>query len=252
LQLPRLRRPKIEAINLISEQISRGQQINPDNLGYTEAVRRYRRWDKETRLLIGRLFDIDRYAKEFATIAELTIRGGAKNPDWTTKFVERMDRKIGLLKEFQERIEHRLINPSDVATDFWSLIHPEILEVTKTRFESGHYADCAEAAFKYINSVVKELVKTANGKELDGASLMTTAFSVNNPVIQIDNIATETGRSIQQGYMEIFAGSMIGIRNPKAHAVIEIGKQRAIHFIFLASLLMDTIDIALKKYRYAV
>jgi uncharacterized protein (TIGR02391 family) len=80
---------------------------------------------------------------------------------------------------------------------------------------------------------------------------MKTAFSVNNPVIEIDYINTETGRNIQQGYMEIFAGSMTGIRNPKAHAVITIDRERAIHFLFLASLLMDTLDIAVNKYRYA-
>ena len=79
---------------------------------------------------------------------------------------------------------------------------------------------------------------------------MRSVFSVNSPVIEIDHITTETGRNIRQGYIEIFAGSMTAIRNPNAHAVIEIGKERAIHFIFLARLLMDTIDIALNKYRY--
>ena len=50
--------------------------------------------------------------------------------------------------------------------------------------------------------------------------------------------------------MEIFAGAMTGIRNPKAHMNIEIGRERAIHFLFLASLLMDTYDMANKNYRY--
>lgn len=79
---------------------------------------------------------------------------------------------------------------------------------------------------------------------------MKKAFSVNNPIFTIDNLLTETGKSIQQGYMEIFAGSMTGIRNPKAHLNIDIGPERAIHFIFLASLLMDTYDMANNNYRY--
>jgi uncharacterized protein (TIGR02391 family) len=135
-------------------------------------------------------------------------------------------------------------------TDFWLLIHPEIASVTKTRFEAGHYADCAEAAFKKINEVVKEIVKKSTGKENDGAPLMREAFTPTKPIITIETLATESGKNVQQGFMEIFAGSMTGIRNPKAHAVIDIGKERAIHFIFLASLLMDTIDIANNKYRY--
>lgn len=251
MQLPQLRRPKLEAINLIGEQIKRGRQIDLGHLEYAQAVRRYRQWDKETRRLIRNLFDIDRYAKEFTAIAEgIVIDKNTQSTQWRSQYIQRMNAKVGLLKEFKVRIEKHLIPPSDIPTDFWSLIHPEIIKVTKTRFESSHYADCAEAAFKHINSVVKQLVKTAIGKELDGASLMKTAFSVNSPVIEIDAITTETGRNIQQGYMEIFAGSMTGIRNPKAHQNITIGKERAIHFVFLASLLMDTIDIALDRYRY--
>jgi hypothetical protein len=42
--------------------------------------------------------------------------------------------------------------------------------------------------------------------------------------------------------MGIFAGAMIGIRNPKAHDNIKITEKRARHFIYLASLLMHKID----------
>jgi hypothetical protein len=49
---------------------------------------------------------------------------------------------------------------------------------------------------------------------------------------------------MQQGYMQIFAGSMTGIRNPKAHENISIDSVRAVHFLFLASLLMAKLDEA--------
>jgi hypothetical protein len=42
--------------------------------------------------------------------------------------------------------------------------------------------------------------------------------------------------------MEIFAGAMIGIRNPKAHGNLNITENRAKHFIYLASLLMHKVD----------
>lgn len=129
--------------------------------------------------------------------------------------------------------------------DIWSLIHPAITGVAKSRFESKHYADAVEAALKHINGVVKEKVKRKSGKELDGASLMTTAFSVNAPIIALDDVSTETGRNIQQGYMQIFAGAMTGIRNPKAHEIISIDESRATHFLFLASLLMHKLDEAI-------
>jgi uncharacterized protein (TIGR02391 family) len=73
---------------------------------------------------------------------------------------------------------------------------------------------------------------------------MTTAFSVQNPIIELDDLATVSGKDIQQGYMQIFAGAMTGIRNPKAHGNLDIDETRAIHLLFLASLLMYKLDEA--------
>jgi len=89
---------------------------------------------------------------------------------------------------------------------------------------------------------VKEIVKNKTGEERDGADLMYKAFSVDNPLIVIDDLSTTSGKDIQDGYMHIFAGAMRGIRNPKAHDNIIIPPERAIHFIFLASLLMEKLD----------
>lgn len=123
-------------------------------------------------------------------------------------------------------------------TDFWTIIHPEVTKVAKSRFESGHFADSVEAAFKEINSIIKDIVKNKTGNELDGADLMNTAFSPKNPLIVLDDLSTESGKNIQLGYMQIFAGSMTGIRNPKAHSNIQISDKEAIHFLHLASILM--------------
>jgi len=125
---------------------------------------------------------------------------------------------------------------------FTFLLHPEILKVAKSRFNSGHYADAVESAFIHINNTVKEIVKTTTGEELDGANLMYKAFSLRNPIIVLGDLSTKTGKNIQEGYMHIFAGAMMGIRNPKAHHNIEIDAKRAIHFLSLASLLMYKID----------
>jgi uncharacterized protein (TIGR02391 family) len=125
---------------------------------------------------------------------------------------------------------------------FWSMLHPKVVDVAKSRFDSGHYADAAEAAFKEINDVVRTLVKAQTGKENDGAPLMQCAFSVHNPVLRLADLGDETGRNIQQGYMQIFSGAMTGIRNPKTHSNITIDSTRCIHFLFLASLLLFKLD----------
>ena len=125
---------------------------------------------------------------------------------------------------------------------FWNLLHPKIIEIAKSRFESGHFADSVEAAFKEVNNIVKALVKKETGQEFDGADLMNRAFSLQTPIIRLDDLNTQTGKDVQKGYMQIFSGAMIGIRNPKAHDNITIDERRAIHFLFLASLLMYKID----------
>lgn len=66
---------------------------------------------------------------------------------------------------------------------------------------------------------------------------MTRAFSVNNPVIRFADLDTENGRNIQLGYMKIFEGAMIGIRNPKSHQNMFPNKDITIHLLFQASFL---------------
>lgn len=45
-----------------------------------------------------------------------------------------------------------------------------------------------------------------------------------------------------QGIIDIMAGSMTGIRNPKAHGNLNPDNSKALHLIALASLLMHKID----------
>jgi uncharacterized protein (TIGR02391 family) len=126
--------------------------------------------------------------------------------------------------------------------DIWQMLHPTLTRIAKSRFDAGHYADAVESALKELNAAIKELVLRKTGKELDGISLMHEAFSPKNPIITLDDLSTQTGRNMQQGYMEIFAGAMAGIRNPNAHGNVVIDDERAIHHLFLASLLFHKLD----------
>jgi uncharacterized protein (TIGR02391 family) len=132
----------------------------------------------------------------------------------------------------------------DSRTIDWSLIHQAVTEVAESRFQSGHFADSVEAALKSVNERVRDIVKQVLGSEMDGSDLMQRAFSLKSPVLKLGNLDTITGRSMQVGYMQIFAGSMTGIRNPKAHGNVVIDLNRAMHFLFLASLLMYKLDEA--------
>jgi uncharacterized protein (TIGR02391 family) len=158
--------------------------------------------------------------------------------------------RISVLANLIEQLETEIklespAIPSTLSTEafVWSLLHPKVVLAGKPRFEAGHYADAVEAAFKELNGVVKEMVKKKTGQEFDGAALMQKAFSPNPPVlVALDDLSTESGKNIQQGYMQIFAGAITGIRNPKAHENLTITKERAIHHLFLASLLFKRLD----------
>ena len=133
-------------------------------------------------------------------------------------------------------------NPPSPTQWFWQFVHPRVCALARPRFEAGFFGDAVEASFKEVNDAVKRIVREANGRELDGAGLMTTAFSPENPIIRLTDLITATDRNIQQGYMQILAGSMIGIRNPKAHGNLNPDSTKALHLISLASLLMHKID----------
>ena len=125
---------------------------------------------------------------------------------------------------------------------FWEFVHQRIGALARPRFDAGFFGDAVEASFKEVNDAVKQIVRDTDGRELDGASLMTTAFSPQNPIVRLTALVTETDRNIQQGYMQIMAGSMTGIRNPKAHGNLNPDGTKALHLIALASLLMHKID----------
>ena len=146
--------------------------------------------------------------------------------------------------EVEEEIEDTGIDIQEkvLLNDFWEDIHPKITSISKRRYEDGHYADAVLSAFREVNSCVKEMVMNKTAEELDGSSLMHKAFSPSNPIIVLDNLSTDSGRNVQRGYMEIFSGAMIGIRNPKAHENMDIEEIPAKHRIYLASLLMTKID----------
>jgi uncharacterized protein (TIGR02391 family) len=124
----------------------------------------------------------------------------------------------------------------------WGQVHPIILRVAKPRFTSHHFADAVEAAFKEINEIIKTEYKKVVGTEEDGTALMRKAFAHTNPVFRLTNLSTESLKNIQEGYMNIFAGAIIGIRNPKAHANIQIDEQDAWEKIILASHMLKMWD----------
>ena len=89
-----------------------------------------------------------------------------------------------------------------------------LVSCTRQLFADGHYSMAVLKAFLYVENLVQDL---SGLPDKDGADLMKTVFSVKDPVVRLNAFRNKSDRSQQLGYMEIFAGAMTGIRNPRAH-----------------------------------
>lgn len=145
-------------------------------------------------------------------------------------------------------------HPFDVETDrfegssipkyieiFTSLdLHPDIKRVTKQLFLDGHYSQAVFEAFKRVNNMVKE---KSGRKDLDGSTLMTTVFSKNTPVLKLNSGTSQSDKDEQEGFMHLFQGAILGIRNPKGHdEIVQKDPFKTIEYICLASLLAKIVD----------
>lgn len=124
------------------------------------------------------------------------------------------------------------------------IIEPILRDTCRQLFLNGHFALAVEEAFKCINNHVKK----RSGLTNDGADLMRSTFSPKKPVLKLNNLKTKSQRNQQLGYMDIFAGSMTGIRNPRAHEHKYLDEQHvAIEMLSLANHLIRLVNNSKKS-----
>lgn len=136
--------------------------------------------------------------------------------------------------------------------EIWSYIHPLIQKSSKKLYEDGHFANAAEDAYIEINARVKDLFSIVKPgcKIPDGDAAMTTVFSSNSPLVEFCDRSTDTGFNKQKGYMQMLAGAMSALRNPKAHSNTEqLTAEESYRRLATASMLMYAIDDAIKYSR---
>jgi uncharacterized protein (TIGR02391 family) len=90
----------------------------------------------------------------------------------------------------------------------------EILDVSRDLFASGHYSLAVQEAFKAVEKTVQD---RANAHGMSGSALMENVFSEQKPKLFWSERATVSERDEQKGYQRLYAGAMLGIRNPVTH-----------------------------------
>ena len=120
-----------------------------------------------------------------------------------------------------------------------------LLQASRQLFVDGHHARAVEEAFKCLNNAVKD---KAGLISQDGAALMNNTFSPKSPVLRFSQLRTQSEKNEQLGYMQIFAGAITGIRNPRAHEhELDDQPEVALELLVLANHLMRKLDGSTKS-----
>lgn len=125
------------------------------------------------------------------------------------------------------------------------ITHPLINKVSKTHFKNEKYRNAVLDALIKLEEMIKEKArfpKDNNGTELSGYSLMFKVFDPDDPILNWCGNKRQIEKDELSGYQRIMAGTMLGIRNPIAHAIFELRPMHALKLLTLATLLAEIVD----------
>ena len=126
-----------------------------------------------------------------------------------------------------------------------SITDTGLIRVCRGLFRDGHYAVAVEKAQVHLENVVRQKSGLADKY---GADLMRTAFSPSRPILQLNKQMSLSDKDEQQGYMHIYEGVIMGIRNPRAHdCEREDSPQDALALLVMANYLIGRVNAAIKQ-----
>lgn len=125
------------------------------------------------------------------------------------------------------------------------ITHQLIKDVSKDLFMNERYRNAVLDATIKLEEMIKikaKFPKDKDGNELSGSRLMFAVFNPTNPILNWCGNTRQTERDELNGYCHIMAGTMLGIRNPKAHSIFKLRPMRALKLLTLVTLLAEIID----------
>lgn len=165
--------------------------------------------------------------------------------------VERLERVLGHLETLDQETEIPIdpnaplkpyANVDQLMLSYLNCLHPFIVNGCGALYRDRHYSqsvgEASKAIFQYI--------RNKTGLTVDGVTLAQQAFSPAKPKLAFSDLADQTKRDEQVGFMEMLVGFGKGVRNPIAHSH---GKhedaQKAFEYLVMASLFCRRIDDAM-------
>ncbi|MDR6493515.1 TIGR02391 family protein [Paraburkholderia sp. 22099] len=124
----------------------------------------------------------------------------------------------------------------------YDLLHPIIANRAWDFYVTNHFRQAVETSV----TAVFDYIRARTQSQLDGQALVTEVFKLEGAKLILSTLDTESGRSEQKGFINIFTGAYVGVRNPLAHSTINgfTQKEAAEHMV-LASLLAGKVDKAI-------
>ena len=119
-------------------------------------------------------------------------------------------------------------------------IHPEVLKYCQTELMQDNYFHAVFEATKGLAQRIREL----SGIDADGAALVDRVFSIEQPLLAINTLQTETEKSEHKGFAALLKGCFAAVRNPLAHEpkILWEGEDDAVDYFSLISLLHRKLD----------
>jgi uncharacterized protein (TIGR02391 family) len=123
-------------------------------------------------------------------------------------------------------------------------IHHEVTKYCRTELLQENYFHAVFEAAKGLGQRIRDL----SGIEGDGAALVDKVFSIENPILALNFLKTETEKSEHKGFAQLLKGCFAAVRNPIAHEpkILWDGEEDAADYFTLISLLHRRLDQCFK------
>ena len=123
----------------------------------------------------------------------------------------------------------RHIEAEPVVVQFWSEIHPRIVNVSRDLFVDGHCSTAAEKAIKEVESRLREKFSELKPSTAVPSKIgdVIGALVSENGTFKFCDTTTTSGRDYRRGIQSLFEGIMAAYRNPAAHANLQYEKREA-------------------------
>lgn len=144
---------------------------------------------------------------------------------------------IGSLEERRQRLTPHE-EAGDQALDRIGALHPRIAAVSRDLFRNGHYRNAVLDGYLALEHFVRE---QSGSRGLDGADLMRRVFSRKAPLLAVNDGTDESQQNEQEGFMHIFEGVALALRNPRAHSLVSDTAEEALEYLGLLSLLANRV-----------